>query len=100
LEGEDVLGILFDLLGVVFTDEVLREFGNVGLSSFVGDESVNLSSDGSNLRGLSIRSRGGGLLTRSLLGESKSENSDNVTVVGLAINSSFNEGLPLSDHRA
>lgn len=100
MEGEDVLGILFDLLGVVFTDEVLGEFSNVGLGSFIGDESVDLSSDGSDLRGLSIRSRGGGLLTRGLLGESKSENSDNVTVVGLAVNSSFNESLPLSDHRA
>lgn len=100
MEGEDVLGVLFDLLGVIFTDEVLREFSDVGLSSFVGEEGVNLSSDGSDLRGLSIRSRGGRLLTRSLLGESKSEDSNDVTVVGLAVNSSFNEGLPLSDHRA
>lgn len=67
MEGEDVLGVLFDLLGVIFTDEVLGEFSDVGLSSFVGEEGVNLSSDGSNLRGLSIRSRGGRCLPEAFL---------------------------------
>jgi len=40
------------------------------------------------------------LLSVSFLGEGESEDSDDVSVVGLAVDSRLDETLPLADHRA
>jgi hypothetical protein len=100
LEGEDVTSVFLNLLVVIFREEVLGELSDVVLRSLRGDESVNLSADSSDLRSLGIRSCFDVFLSVSSLGEGESEDSDNVTVIGLAIDSRLNEGLPLSDHGA
>jgi hypothetical protein len=100
LKRENVSGVLFDFLVVVFTDEVLGELGDVEFSSFSGDESIDFSSDGFNLRGLGVSSCLDVLLSVGSLGEGQSEDSNNVAVVGLAVDSRLNESLPFADHRA
>jgi len=95
-----VSGVLFDFLVVVFTDEVLGELGDVELRSFGSDEGIDFSSDGLNLRGLGISSSLDVFLAMGSLGECQSEDSNNVAVVSLAVDSRLNEGLPLADHRA
>jgi len=95
-----VSSVLFDFLVVVFADEVLGELGDVEFRSFSSDESIDFSSDGFNLRGLGISSCLDVFLSVGSLGESQSEDSNNVAVVGLAVDSRLNESLPLADHRA
>jgi hypothetical protein len=100
LKRENVSGVLFNFLVVVFADEVLGELSDVELRGFSSDEVIDFSSDGFNLRGLGISSSLDVLLAMGSLGECQSEDSNNVAIVSLAVDSRFNESLPLADHRA
>lgn len=98
LQWEDVLGSVFNFLVDNFWDQLGGQLSQSGVLDFSGQDFRDNLSDSSNVRGLSVR----GLLDLVSLssGEGNGEDSQNVVVSSLDSNVSFNQSLPLSDHRS
>ena len=97
LKGEDTLSGLGDLLSNKLRDELGNELSGGLVLGLTEDDLSHLLTNLTNLSGLSI----GGLLglVGATLGETNDENTKRVTISGLDISLSLNEGVPLANKR-
>jgi hypothetical protein len=98
LEGEDFVALVSDLLGDGVTEDLLEEVLEGGFLGFVDHNLLHLLSDLLGLGGLGVASSLD--LTVLSSGESNGEESDEVSVVGLGLDESLNERVPLLDEGA
>ena len=98
LHWVNVRDLLSDLLLNSLWSEQLQNVSCVWLGHFLGNDLVDLSSDGLLLGWLGVVSLG--LLTGWLSGEGNSEGSQDITILGLNILDGFDEGFSLLDQWA
>lgn len=98
LDREDTLSSLLDLLANNLRRELADQSLDVDVRRLPGHDLKHLRPDRTDLGGLSV----GGLseLVRPPLGESNSEQTDEVAVSGLDVNVGLDEGLPLANQGA
>lgn len=94
----DSVARLLDILGDGVGQQLVDDFLQVRGRHVANDDVGHLLADGLDLRGLSVA---GFAMGRSvLLGESKAENAQSVTVGGLDIDMAFDQCLPFLNHRS
>ena len=98
LQGIDAVALLLDASTNSLSGELGDQRGEVALGDFLSDDGGHLSTDGVDLRALSVA--GLFVLVGLLAGETDAEDAELVTVGGGDFNVALDEGLPLLDHGA
>ena len=98
LHGVDAVALLLDASTNSLSGELGDQRGEIALGDFLSDDGAHLSTDGVDLRVLSVA--GLLVLVGLLAGETDAEDAELVTVGGVDFNVALNESLPLLDHGA
>ena len=98
LHGVDAVALLLDASTNGLSGELGDQRGEIALGDFLSDDGAHLSTDGVDLRVLSVA--GLLVLVGLLAGETDAEDAELVTVGGVDFNVALNESLPLLNHGA
>ena len=98
LDGVDGGDILGDLLLNDLAGEHIQDLGDVGFGDLLGDDVVDLLPDDFLLGGKGVVSFS--LLVGGLFGEADHKDTDDVSIAGLDVGDSFDEGFSLFDQGA